>query len=100
MALQQVRVAVEQGLAFSDSLDAAGLSTPVAYRLLCVGERSGQLGTMLTRTANFYEGETARWLERFTRLFEPVLMAVIGLVIGLIVVLLYMPIFDLAGSLQ
>lgn len=100
VALQQVRVAVEQGRAFSESLEAAGLSTPVAYRLLRVGERSGQLGTMLTRTATFYEGETARWLERFTRLFEPVLMAAIGLVIGLIVVLLYMPIFDLAGSLQ
>jgi general secretion pathway protein F len=67
---------------------------------LRVGERSGQLGTMLTRTANFYEGETTRWIERFTRLFEPVLMAAIGIVIGLIVILLYMPIFDLAGSLQ
>jgi general secretion pathway protein F len=36
----------------------------------------------------------------FTRLFEPLLMMVIGLLIGGIVVLMYMPIFDLAGSLQ
>jgi general secretion pathway protein F len=42
----------------------------------------------------------ARWVEWFTRLFEPLLMAVIGVVIGLIVVLMYLPIFDLAGSLQ
>ena len=99
-ALLHVRASIEAGLPFSESLESAGLSTPVAQRLLRVGERSGQLGTMLTRTANFYEGETTRWIERFTRLFEPVLMAAIGLVIGLIVILLYMPIFELAGSLQ
>lgn len=72
----------------------------MALRLLRVGERSGQLGPMLTRTAAFYEGETVRWIERFTRTFEPLLMVGIGLVIGLIVILLYMPVFDLAGSLQ
>ena len=69
-------------------------------RLLRVGEQSGQLGIMLTRTAAFYDNETSRWIERFTKAFEPILMAAIGIVIGLIVILLYMPIFDLAGSLQ
>jgi general secretion pathway protein F len=68
--------------------------------MLRVGERSGQLGAMLTRSALFYEGESARWIERFTKVFEPVLMTAIGLLVGLIVVLLYMPIFDLAGALQ
>jgi general secretion pathway protein F len=55
---------------------------------------------MLTRTAAFYEGETARWIERFTKAFEPALMAAIGVVVGLIVILLYMPVFDLAGNVQ
>ena len=39
-------------------------------------------------------------IDNFTRLFEPLLMAAIGLVIGAIVILMYMPIFELAGSLQ
>ena len=89
-----------EGEALSEAFVAHGLSTPVALRLLKVGERSGQLGAMLVRTAEFYEGETTRWIERFTKAFEPMLMAAIGIVIGLIVILLYMPIFDLAGSLQ
>lgn len=99
-ALAAVRQRIESGEALSDALAAQGLSTPVALRLLRVGEQSGQLGQMLSRTANFYDEETARWIERFSKAFEPVLMAAIGLVIGLIVILLYMPIFDLAGSLQ
>ena len=65
-----------------------------------MGERSGQLGALLIRSSQYYEAQTSRWIERFSKTFEPVLMTVIGLIIGLIVVLLYMPIFDLAGSLQ
>jgi len=99
-ALLAVRQQVEAGQTFSDALERQGLSTPVALRLLRVGEKSGQLGLMLSRTAAFYESETTRWIERFTKAFEPVLMAAIGLIIGLIVILLYMPVFDLAGSLQ
>jgi general secretion pathway protein F len=65
-----------------------------------VGERSGNLGEMLMRSAAYYDAEITRWIERFTRSFEPLLMAAIGIFVGVIVVLLYMPIFDLAGSFQ
>jgi general secretion pathway protein F len=99
-ALHQARQAIGQGQSLSTALEQHALSTPVALRLLRVGEQTGQLGTMLSRTAAFYDNETTRWIERFTKAFEPMLMAAIGVVIGLIVILLYMPIFDLAGNLQ
>lgn len=98
--LRAVRESIESGERLSVALEQNRLSTPVALRLLRVGEQSGQLGLMLSRTANFYDEEISRWVERFSKAFEPALMAAIGLVIGLIVILLYMPIFDLAGSLQ
>jgi general secretion pathway protein F len=99
-ALDNVRRRIESGEPLSAALEQEGLSTPVAMRLLRVGEQSGQLGEMLGRTALFYDEEITRWVERFSRAFEPVLMAAIGVVIGLIVILLYMPVFELAGSLQ
>jgi general secretion pathway protein F len=58
------------------------------------------MGEMMERIAAFYDDEMARWVDWFTRLFEPLLMAVIGLVIGFIVILMYFPIFELAGSIQ
>jgi general secretion pathway protein F len=58
------------------------------------------MATMMERIAGFHDEELARWIEWFTKLFEPVLMAVIGVVIGAIVILMYLPIFELAGSLQ
>ncbi|MBL8394061.1 MAG: type II secretion system F family protein [Candidatus Accumulibacter sp.] len=100
VALRAARGMISDGGTLSQAFDRCGLATPIALRMLRVGERSGQLGAMLTRSALFYEGESARWIERFTKVFEPVLMTAIGLLVGLIVILLYMPIFDLAGTLQ
>jgi general secretion pathway protein F len=54
----------------------------------------------MDRIARFYDDETARTVEAFTRVFEPLLMAVIGLAVGLVVVLMYMPVFELAGSIR
>jgi len=99
-AMEQAREAVREGEAFSDAMENHGLTTPIAYRLLRVAEHSGKMPEMLDRIASFHEEEIARWVDRFTRLFEPILMAAIGIVIGLIVVFLYMPIFELAGSVQ
>jgi general secretion pathway protein F len=97
--LRGVRSALEQGSALSAALAAQGLLTPVAARFLQAGERSGQLAHMLAQAAAFHELEATRWLQRFGRLVEPVLMIGIGCVIGGIVLLLYMPVFDLAGTL-
>jgi general secretion pathway protein F len=91
---------VREGLPLSQAMETAGLSTPVALRMLRVGERSGRMGEMMERIAAFHDEEMARWVDWFTRLFEPLLMASIGVVIGLIVLLLYLPIFELAGTIQ
>ena len=92
--------AISEGRGVSESFDTNGLATQVAMRMLVVGERGGNMGEMLDRAAGFHDEELARWVDWFTRMFEPLLMAVIGLVIGAIVVLMYMPIFELAGNLR
>jgi general secretion pathway protein F len=100
VGLREASAAIQAGGALSDAFSTHTLTTPISLRMLRVGERSGQLGAMLTQSAAFYDGEISHWIDRFTRSFEPLLMAAIGIVVGTIVVLLYMPIFDLAGSLS
>lgn len=91
---------IREGVTISQAMDRNLLSTMVSSRMLKVGERSGQMGEMMERTADFMDEELALWIDWFTKLFEPILMAFIGVVIGLIVVLMYMPIFELASSVQ
>lgn len=99
-ALRQVGERIGEGQMLSAALEEGGLVTPIAVRFVRAGERSGQLAQMLNRAALYHDAETSRWVQRFSKTFEPLLMAAIGVVIGIIVLLLYMPIFDLAGSLR
>ena len=99
-SLNNAARSIGEGQSISFAMETHALTTPVALRMLRVGERTGRMGDMMERIAGFYDEEMARWVDWFTRLFEPLLMAVIGIVIGAIVVLMYFPIFELAGSIQ
>jgi general secretion pathway protein F len=91
---------IREGKTISSAMQMAELTTPVGSRMLRVGERTGLMGDMMERIGGFHDEEIARWVEWATKLIEPLLMAVIGTVIGGIIILMYMPIFELAGSIN
>ncbi|MDP1935906.1 MAG: type II secretion system F family protein [Hylemonella sp.] len=97
--LRRARSLIEQGQPLTQALVTEGLASPVARSLIAVGERSGQLADMLERSARFHDEELERWLDWASRLLEPLLMILIGAVVGGVVLLLYLPIFELAGGL-
>lgn len=98
--LEALRAGVASGQRLSDMLEQHGLATPVARRMVRVGERSGALAAMLEQAAAFHDEELARLSDFVTRAVNPVLMLLMGLVIGGIVVLMYLPIFTLVESVQ
>jgi general secretion pathway protein F len=102
--LQPGGVAVERalrdGLSPTEAHLRAGMATPVAEQLMRAGERTGDLGSVLTRIAQFHDAEVARSLERGMRALEPIVMVLIGVGVGTVVVLMYMPIFELASAIQ
>jgi general secretion pathway protein F len=91
---------VREGTPISQAMEKSGLTSSVSARMLRVGERTGQMGEMMERIAMFYDSEISQWIDWFVKLFEPLLMAFIGLIIGFIVVIMYFPIFELAGSIR
>lgn len=95
-AVQRLR----EGAALSAALTEAGLADPVTARMLGVAERTGTLPDVLERIAAMQETQLQRTMDAVARLVEPLLMLSIGLVIGAIVVLMYLPIFDLASQVQ
>jgi general secretion pathway protein F len=97
---QGVVQGVREGLPPSQAHVRTGMATRVAEQLLLAGERTGDLGTVLSRIAQFHEAEVTRTLDRTMRTFEPVVMVLIGLGVGLVVVLMYLPIFELASAIQ
>lgn len=98
--LRQAMTDIQAGQPLSTALARHQLTTAVAERLLRVGEQSGELAAMCERIAQFHDEALERAIELFSKVFEPLLMLVVGGLIGLIVFMLYMPIFELAGSIQ
>lgn len=98
--LDAANVAIAEGGRIGPALHEREIADEVALRMLEVAQRTGRLSEVLARIAQFKEGQLARAVAVASRLIEPALMIFIGLVIGAIVVLMYLPIFDLASSLQ
>ena len=85
-AVAAIAEEIREGASLTQPLAASGLFPEVALRLIAVGEKTGQLETMLLRTADIFEATLQRRLDRITALITPLLtLAIGGLVGGLIV---------------
>lgn len=91
---------VEEGTTISAAIEQTGYFPVIALRMIGVGEASGALAEMLADVAEYYEEEVERRLDRLTTLIEPIMMMAMGLLIGGIVVAMYIPIFQLAGTVR
>ena len=99
-ALASAREAVERGQPASDALARVHLVDAVGERLLRVGERSGQFEQVLRTLADRHAEAFATFVQRATRLIEPLLLLVVAVLVGGIVIMMYMPIFDIANGLH
>lgn len=97
---QTVERSLREGRSPALAYAGAGMATPVAEQLMRAGERTGDMGGVLGRIARFHEAEVSRALERGMRTLEPLIMVLIGVGVGTVVVLMYMPIFELAAAIQ
>ena len=67
--------------------------------MIKIGEESGSLGSMLNKTADFYDEEVEASLQRLTTLLEPIMIIVMAFIIGFIVIAMAMPIFDMVNTI-
>lgn len=99
-AVATCRGTLERGERVSAAFSEAGLTDVVSQRLMAVGERSGDFDRVLSTIAERHSERFANFIDRATRVVEPLLLLTVALVVGGIVVMMYMPIFDLAGSVR
>ena len=81
-ALGGVALGVKRGEGIAGPLRKAGVFPPLASHLLTVGEETGRLDAMFARMADIYENDTRASIKRFTSIFEPVVILVMGILVG------------------
>jgi general secretion pathway protein F len=84
-ALREVSQGVKRGEGIAGPIRRAGVFPPLASHLLTVGEETGRLDQMFAKMADIYESDTRSAVKRFTSLFEPLVILVMGLVVGTLI---------------
>jgi len=84
-SLETVATGVKRGEGVAAPLRRAGEFPPLAAHLLSVGEETGRLDQMFVRMADIYDRDTRAAIRRFTSLFEPLVILVMGLIVGILI---------------
>ena len=89
---------IREGTTLAAALDRPKVFPKLAVEMLSVGEETGSLPLMLHDVAEFYEGDLDLRLTQLTTWIEPVLLLVMGVLVGAIVIIMYLPVFQMAGA--
>jgi general secretion pathway protein F len=84
-ALKEVAQGVKRGEGIAGPVRRSQVFPPLAGHLLTVGEETGKLDLMFSRMADIYEAETRTGIKRFTALFEPLVILVMGIIVGALI---------------
>lgn len=99
-AILMSRAAIREGDTIADPLSASKMFPPMVVQMITIGEETGQLDSMLSKVADFYESEVDAALESLTAALEPLLIVGLGGVVGFIVIAMFMPLIAIIGELS
>ena len=99
-AIKNAIIAISQGETIAKPLEESGVFPPMVVQMLNVGEKTGNLDTMLAKIADFYEEEVDSAVETLTAMIEPLMTIIMGIVVGGLLVAMYLPMFDIIGKIK
>ena len=99
-AILASRASIAGGDTIAAPLAKSQVFPPMVISMIAVGEQTGGLDEMLTKIADFYDGEVDAAVSALLSLREPLMIVVLGVVVGGMVVAMYLPIFDMINTVQ
>jgi type IV pilus assembly protein PilC len=98
--IYQLRERIEGGGTMAEPMRQSGFFPPMVTQMVSVGESTGEMDTMLTKVADYYEEEVDEVMKNLMTILEPLLMIFLGVVVGGIVIAMYLPLFKLIRVLS
>lgn len=99
-ALSEATVSVSEGGSLHQALADTGYFPPIMLHMIASGENSGELDTMLARTAGQQEETLENTISALVKIFEPMMLLTMGAVVALIVAAIMLPILELQKMVQ
>ncbi|MCU0528058.1 MAG: type II secretion system F family protein [Cyanobium sp. Prado107] len=91
---------VMQGIPLSVALGRTKAFPELALSMLAIGEETGEMDTMLSKVADFYEDEVENATKALTSLLEPMMIIFVGGIVGVILVAMYLPMFNIFDQIR
>lgn len=91
---------ISGGQTIAEPLKETGVFPPMVIHMIAVGEKTGDLAEMLKKISEFYQEEVDAAIEALTSIIEPIMIIVMGIVIGGILIAMYLPMFDMIGTIK
>ncbi len=99
-AMADVIESVKSGGSIAMPLRESTIFPSMVAQMIAVGEETGNLDTMLTKVADFYEDEVAAAIKALTSILEPIMIVLVGGIVGFIVIAMYMPMFKVYDQIK
>jgi type IV pilus assembly protein PilC len=90
---------IRGGQPLAPSLKATGVFPPMVIQMIGVGEKSGNLPDMLAKISDYYDAEVDSAITTLTTILEPALIVVMGIFIAGVLISMYLPMFEMVGSI-
>ena len=96
-ATKRIQSEISTGTSLTVAMQNAEVFPNMVLQMTAIGEESGALDSMLSKVADFYEGEVDDAVDALASLMEPIIMVVLGVLIGGLVIAMYLPIFKMGA---
>jgi type IV pilus assembly protein PilC len=99
-AIVASRQDVQEGIPLSVALGRKQVFPELALSMLAIGEETGQMDTMLSKVADFYEDEVEAAVKALTSMLEPAMIVIVGGIVGSILLAMYLPMFSIFDQIK
>ena len=96
-ALLKVRTQVAEGWPLHTALRETGLFPPLVYNMVSIGEESGELQTMLSKSADYYDNEVEQATQSLLAMMEPIIILVMAVFVVIIVLSIFLPMLSMTS---
>jgi len=97
--IEKVRVSISEGDSIAEPLRKSKQFPPLVTHMIAVGEKSGELESMLAKVAETYNNQVETKVETLTSLIEPLMILLMVGVIGSIIMSVMLPIFQMSNAM-
>ncbi len=99
-SINKISIGIAGGKSIAEPMTEVGIFPPMVIQMTGVGEKTGNLGGMLLKLADFYDEEVDAAVDAVVGMMEPMIIVFLGGAVGGLLIAMYMPMFSMGDAIK